>query len=147
MDKQLYWKIDPEKLIDKNVHFNDIELNTKKKKDIQLLCKEYKKITSEIKNIIHSINETNFEINMMKFFEKEAYLAEIYFYLSEDILLAIEDIDILELIKKDYLLSYYWKLEEMNRSENAVLFIKKWFLDKYNTAYTRRFHQTNQAIR
>lgn len=147
MEKQLYWKIDPKKLIDKNIHFNDIELNTKTKKDIQLLCKEYKKIALEIKNLIHSINETNFERNMMKFFEKEAYLAEIYFYLSEDILLAIEDIDILELIKKDYLLSYYWKLEEMNRSENAVLFIKKWFLDKYNTAYTRRFHQTNQAIR
>ncbi len=32
VEKELYWKIDPEKLIDKNVHFNDIELNVRNRK-------------------------------------------------------------------------------------------------------------------
>lgn len=60
--------------------------------------------------MISTINGHTFETTMTKIFDKEAYLAEIYIYLSEESLLSMSAVNILEIIENDYLFSYYWKM-------------------------------------
>lgn len=117
--KNLYWKVNPKLIVNKNPYLNNWDGDFQLNLNITILCKEYEEIANEIKRVIKLINEKNFEESMIKIFDKEAYLSEIYFYLSEDILLNSTEQNILELIKKDYLLSYYWKLEEINKNENV----------------------------
>lgn len=128
--KQLYWNIDPEKVVKQNEKLKSIDTNIQLKKYTSILCNEYKKKSEEIHKMTEKINGENFEQVMTKIFDKEAYLAEIYFYLSEDILINMLDTDILEVIKNDYLLSYYWKVEELNQTENVEFFLKKWADEK-----------------
>lgn len=113
-----------------NPYLNNFDKNFQLKLNITILCKEYKEISNEIQRVVQLINEKNFEESMTKIFDKEAYLSEIYFYLSEDILLNITEQNILELIKKDYLLSYYWKLEEINKDENVSFILGKCLKNK-----------------
>lgn len=128
--KQLYWNVDPEDVVKQNKCFIDIDSNIQLKKSIVILCQEYKRVSNDIHKTIEKINGNNFEEVMPIIFDKEAYLAEIYFYLSEDILGNMIDGDILEIIRTDYLYSYYWKLEEMNQGENVEFFLRKWIKEK-----------------
>lgn len=130
--KQLYWNVDPEEVVKQNIYLKNIDIDARIRKIILILCQEYKNISNEILNVIGAINGRNFEEMLSKVFDKEAYLAEIYFYLSGDILINFTDIDVLESIKNDYLLNYYWKIEEMNQTENVVFFLRKWLDDKCN---------------
>ena len=127
---QLYWNIDPEKLVSKNNAFNDC---TKKiQKNILLLIEEYKAVSNEIKKYINQIENTNFEEHMSEILDREAYLAEIYFYLTEDILNSFNDEDILAFIKKEYLLSYEGEIQELDnfRVQNGTFLFKNWFKRK-----------------
>lgn len=127
---QLYWNIDPEKLVSENNAFNDC---TKKiQKNILLLIEEYKAVSNEIKKYINQIENTNFEEYMSEILDREAYLAEIYFYLTEDILNSFNDEDILAFIKKEYLLSYEGEIQELDnfRVQNGAFLFKNWFKRK-----------------
>ena len=127
---QLYWNIDPEKLVSENNAFNDC---TKKiQKNILLLIEEYKAVSNEIKKYINQIENTNFEEYMSEILDREAYLAEIYFYLTEDILNSFDDKDILAFIKKEYLLSYEGEIQELDnfRVQNGAFLFKNWFKRK-----------------
>lgn len=127
---QLYWNIDPEKLVSENNAFNDC---TKKiQKNILLLIEEYKAVSNEIKKYINQIENTNFEEYMSEILDREAYLAEIYFYLTEDILNSFNDEDILAFIKKEYLLSYEGEIQELDnfRVQNGAFLFKNCFKRK-----------------
>lgn len=127
---QLYWNIDPEKLVSENNAFND---STKKiQKNLLLLIEEYKAVSNEIKKYINQIENTNFEEYMSEILDREAYLAEIYFYLTEDILNSFDDEDILAFIKKEYLLSYEGEIQELDnfRVQRGAFLFKNWFKKK-----------------
>lgn len=127
--KKLYWNVNPVEVIEQNESFKDIKSNTQLEENITILCQEYEKNSNKIHSLIRTINGRNFEKTMTKIFDREAYLAEIYFYLSEDILINMKNEDVLEIIRTDYLLSYYWKIEELNQTENIEFLLKKWIED------------------
>lgn len=127
--KKLYWNVNPVEVIEQNESFKDIKSNTQLEENITILCQEYEKNSNKIHSLIRTINGRNFEKTMTKIFDREAYLAEIYFYLSEDILINMKNEDVLEIIRNDYLLSYYWKIEELNQTENIEFLLKKWIED------------------
>lgn len=127
--KKLYWNVNPVEVIEQNESFKDIKSNIQLEENITILCQEYEKNSNKIHSLIRTINGRNFEKTMTKIFDREAYLAEIYFYLSEDILINMKNEDVLEIIRNDYLLSYYWKIEELNQTENIEFLLKKWIED------------------
>ncbi len=132
--KPLYWNINPEEVIKENENFKNLSsVDRHIQKNLAILCQEYNKVSQDIKEMIQSINGNNFEKIMVKIFDKEAYLAEIYFYLDNDILINTMEENILQLIRNDYLLSYYWKLSEMNQPENVVFFLEKWIEEKQDS--------------
>ncbi|ELA93958.1 hypothetical protein OIA_05141 [Enterococcus faecium EnGen0018] len=51
------------------------------KQNISVLCQEYKKVVNGTLEITESINGSNFENKAKKVFDREDYLAEIYYYL------------------------------------------------------------------
>lgn len=127
--QKLYWNVNPEEIVKQNESFKNIRSNTQLEENITILCQEYEKNSNKIHSLIRKINGDNFEKTMTKIFDREAYLAEIYFYLSEDILINMKNEDVLEIIRNDYLLSYYWKIEELNQTENIEFFLKRWIED------------------
>lgn len=127
--KKLYWNVNPEEIVKQNESFKNIRSNTQLEENITILCQEYEKNSNKIHSLIRKINGDNFEKTMTKIFDREAYLAEIYFYLSEDILINMKNEDVLEIIRNDYLFSYYWKIEELNQTENIEFFLKRWIDD------------------
>ncbi|MBE9855622.1 hypothetical protein G8B32_13435 [Enterococcus faecalis] len=142
---QLYWNVNPELVIKQNDDFKQLEENNPMSQIIIILVKEYRKVSEEIKNIIKKISYENFEESMTILFDREAYLSEIYIYLSTDIIPALfinkTDIDILELIRKDYLRSYYWKLSEINQKEYVEFFLKKWAEEKYDELDSKDYYE------
>lgn len=127
--QKLYWNVNPEEIVKQNESFKNIRSNTQLEENITILCQEYEKNSNKIHSLIRKINGDNFEKTVTKIFDREAYLAEIYFYLSEDILINMKNEDVLEIIRNDYLLSYYWKIEELNQTENIEFFLKRWIED------------------
>lgn len=142
---RLYWNVNPELVIKQNDDFKQLEENNPMSQIIITLVKEYRKVSEEIKNIIKKISYENFEESMTILFDREAYLSEIYIYLSTDIIPALfinkTDIDILELIRKDYLRSYYWKLSEINQKEYVEFFLKKWAEEKYDELDSKDYYE------
>lgn len=134
------WKINPEELIKDNISTN--KLSCQKERNIRTLIQVYKETSAKIYEISKMINEQNFVDQLMIFYDLEAYLAELYFYLDGGIeLLELEkDIDIIDMVNQDYILSYSCYLEDNYSREIGSLPLVRMWLDKEKTkAFKNRF--------
>lgn len=131
-----YWEINPEELIKSSACNSSLQA----KKNLSILIQEYKKTSNQINKIIKKITEKNFLEQLELFFDREAYLAEIYFYLTEDIELLNTEKNILDRINKDYILSYFTHLEDEER-QNCISepVLKIWLKREYSKAFNKKF--------
>lgn len=111
---QLYWNMDPCELIKKNPNYNYIvDIDEKRfPTAIANLVTLYRKKANECIELIQQINYKNFEENVIKILESEAYLSEICYYLENIEFDEFEQEDILPRIDKEYLVDYYFKLSQ-----------------------------------
>lgn len=133
-----YWEINPEDLGKENLSIE--ECSPQVKKNIFTLVQAYKEASEKIKNISKQIMEQNFVEQLELFFDQEAYLAEIYFYLTEGVSVLELEENVLEIVNEDYILSYITQLEdkrEKNYRSEPILSI--WLNREYPKAYERRF--------
>lgn len=133
-----YWKINLEDLVQENLSIE--ECSPKVRKNIFTLVQAYKEASEKIKNISKQITEQNFVEQLELFFDQEAYLAEIYFYLTEGVSVLELEENVLEIVNEDYILSYITQLEdkrEKNYRSEPILNI--WLNREYPKAYERRF--------
>lgn len=111
---KLYWNIDPYELIKKNPNYNFIaEIDEEKLPTaVTSLILLYRNKASECVELIKKINYRNFEENIVKLLEKEAYLSEIGYYLEKITFDEVEREGIHTRIEKEYLVDYYFKLSQ-----------------------------------
>ncbi|EGO7770193.1 hypothetical protein JWS91_002663 [Enterococcus faecalis] len=104
------------------------------------MIQAYKEASEEVYEIIKNITEQNFVKQLELFFDREAYLAEIYFYLKEGGGLLEVDKNILDVVNKEYILSYYTHLESAG-AQNSISepILKVWLNREYSKAFNKRF--------
>lgn len=123
-----FWEINPEEVVTDNLDNN--ELSLQKVSNIQNLIQAYKDTSAKINKIGKINDEQNFvdQVDqLLTFFDLEAYLAELYFYLNEGIELLDTEKNIIDVINRDYKLSYHYYLEdEVIRKTGGLPLVKIW---------------------
>ena len=134
----LYCEIDIENWLDQEVYNNSpVQTDLVQTVNYRTLCTEYKKVASEVKELIDSITKDNFKETIYKIIDDEAYLAEIYFYLTSPDLLSTKDL--LATIQKEYLLGYSIWLDYQENDGRVRSFVSEALHSKYQEAYKKRF--------
>ncbi len=131
LSNKFYWELDPVKLVEKNENFLfNLFCSSCYQQvytQISTLAEIYRIESKSIKDLIQEINAENFYMTIRSIFEKEALLSEIYFYLMEyDWDCSKEDFteDILQVVKRDYLSDYCWKIENTSETDYPKLLIE-----------------------
>lgn len=107
-----FWETSPYCLLKQNPQYHMIKQH--QIKEISFLISEYKTTSRKIKKLLNSPQKTTFMDYLYQVFDEEAYLAEIAYYLREFPWMEsnFNEFDRIDsLIKKEYLIDYYSKLE------------------------------------
>lgn len=107
--EQFFWETSPVYLLKQNPQYKMIKKHNIK--NVQFLISEYKKISKEITILINSDKQKTFNDYIYQLLDKEAYLSEIAFYLKEFPWMDSKLGKIDYLIRNEYLIDYYNKLE------------------------------------
>lgn len=120
---QFFWETSPMYLLKQNPQYPVIK--NQNSKEITFLISEYKKTSKEIKKLLNSNEKKTFTTYFYQILDKEAYLAEIAFYLKEFPWGDSNFVKVVHLIKSEYLIDYYNKLEFnfQEKEENHPVFL------------------------
>ncbi|EGO7505806.1 hypothetical protein F6324_002566, partial [Enterococcus faecalis] len=108
--KPCYWELNPEELLRENPYYYQ-ENKSEDLKDLSELIIFYKKYSDLCENIQKNISFCNFKESIISILEYEAILSEISYYLRNIDFETIENKKLISLIKEEYLVDYYHKLE------------------------------------
>lgn len=107
--KKFFWEVSPICLLKQNPQYPMIKYLHSN--EIIFLISEYKKVSNEIKKLLSSYGENSFDDYFYQILDREAYLSELAFYLKEFSWEKNEFTKIQSLLKSEYLIDYYDKLE------------------------------------
>lgn len=133
--KPCYWELNPEELLRENPYYYQ-ENKSEDLKDLSELIIFYKKYSDLCENIQKNISFCNFKESIISILEYEAILSEISYYLRNIDFETIENKKLISLIKEEYLVDYYHKLEN-NEEEyflTSLLYDKVLYQRKKNLA-------------
>ncbi|MDT2227953.1 hypothetical protein [Enterococcus faecalis] len=121
-----YWELNPEILFRMNPHYKSVIRNNGNEypKNVLDLISIYNEYSEKCIILQRNIDFYNFKNNIVKLFEYEAVLSEISYYLSEVDLTAMEE-DMHTLIQQEYLIDYYYKLENAHKEGNFLVSLLK----------------------
>lgn len=138
---QFFWEIDPWIISRRYFLLSDTQENEILRRNAKVLCKEYEKTKREIQQTISDINGKEFFSKISQFYLQEAYLAELYNYLTNPVLLSMETSGerLLKVIDQEYLLDYMDSIDYTKTNTKVKTLVGKLLYDKYRNVYENRF--------
>ncbi|EGO2587860.1 hypothetical protein IHC39_002450 [Enterococcus faecalis] len=140
--QHFFWETSPVYLLKQNPQYKMIKQYNIK--EVQFLISEYKKTSKEIKHLINDDKQKPFNDYIYQLLDKEAYLSEIAFYLKEFPWVDGKFGKINYLIRSEYLIDYYNKLEfNFQEKENYPIFMVGLLNNSIISASKKRFSKQN----